>query len=928
MKTRARVGVWQAINGSVTLRNSDESLDIDVFTEVFNGTEDLARVQLSFRSAKGARNAELSASLENAAAADIALQAPALAYLAVLNAPVSGAIRAVFDDEASLERLAATLDIAEGSLDPGGEADPIRFERGRAYFEFDPDENRLDLTEIAVEGERVRLKGDGHAFLAGLEDGGWPESLTAQIRLSEIAAVAKGVFEKEVTFAEGRADLRVKLDPFSVEVGQAALVDGDTRLDTSGTILARPDGWQVSLDAGAEGLDPDRLVALWPVAAIPGTRNWLSQNLLEGDIGNVRAALRLTPGERPRVGLTYDYDNAKVRFLKHFPPITGGRGTASITGDVYAMQLAEGIVTPTEGGPVDLTGSTIRITELDTQPARMNIALRTSGRLEGALSLMDNRPFDVLKKIGRPADMARGNAEVSADIALDLVRRVMVDDVTFSATGRVTEIASDSLVPNRLLVSPGLDLAIDGDGLTLSGPVRLDGVPLTARFTQPFGSDGLAPADVSAEVEISPDTLDAFGITLPRGMVSEAGPARIDLTLPPDAPPEFQLTSATEGLRLSVPALGWSKSPDTRASLVVAGRLGPVPEIDTLSLEAPGLTAQGSLTLGEGGRFVSADFDRVVAGDWLNVPARLVGRGPGAPPRVEITGGLIDVRNLPDTGRGGGGGGQVPITASLDQLIVTEKLRATGVRAELTAGQGLNGRFTALVNNGAAIEGELIPQRGGTAIRVRGNDAGRAFREGGIFQFARDGRFEAVLVPRAEGPGFDGQLQVYETRLNNQPVVLDILDAISVVGIIDQLRGAGIIFENVQARFRILPDRVLIDQGSAVGASLGVSIDGVYYTQARKLDLQGVLSPIYLLNAVGSPLSARRGEGLFGVNFRISGDADAPNVAVNPLSILTPGVFREIFRRAPPSATGEPTVTRRPSQPLPEPERLGGRDDR
>ena len=45
---------------------------------------------------------------------------------------------------------------------------------------------------------------------------------------------------------------------------------------------------------------------------------------------------------------------------------------------------------------------------------------------------------------------------------------------------------------------------------------------------------------------------------------------------------------------------------------------------------------------------------------------------------------------------------------------------------------------------------------------------------------------------------------------------------------------------------------------------------------------------------------SRPGEGLFGFTYRLTGKADNPQVSVNPLSILTPGMFREIFRRPAP----------------------------
>ena len=93
---------------------------------------------------------------------------------------------------------------------------------------------------------------------------------------------------------------------------------------------------------------------------------------------------------------------------------------------------------------------------------------------------------------------------------------------------------------------------------------------------------------------------------------------------------------------------------------------------------------------------------------------------------------------------------------------------------------------------------------------------------------------------------------------------------------------------------------VEIGRAAAVGASMGVSLAGVYRTDDRQLDLQGVISPIYLLNGIGAVLT-RRGEGLFGFTYTVRGSADRPTVSVNPLSILTPGMFREIFRQPAPT---------------------------
>ena len=99
------------------------------------------------------------------------------------------------------------------------------------------------------------------------------------------------------------------------------------------------------------------------------------------------------------------------------------------------------------------------------------------------------------------------------------------------------------------------------------------------------------------------------------------------------------------------------------------------------------------------------------------------------------------------------------------------------------------------------------------------------------------------------------------------------------------------------------PNAIDVQKGSAVGASMGVSLQGLYHSDTSTLDMSGVVSPIYLLNGIGSILT-RKGEGLFGFAYRLKGTADAPDVQVNPLSILTPGMFRDLFRAPPPTLEG------------------------
>lgn len=79
-------------------------------------------------------------------------------------------------------------------------------------------------------------------------------------------------------------------------------------------------------------------------------------------------------------------------------------------------------------------------------------------------------------------------------------------------------------------------------------------------------------------------------------------------------------------------------------------------------------------------------------------------------------------------------------------------------------------------------------------------------------------------------------------------------------------------------------------------------MDGSFGLVAFEMDFVGLISPFYLLNGIGAVLT-RPGEGLIGFNYRLRGTVENPRVRVNPLSVFTPGMFREIFRRPPPQVS-------------------------
>ncbi|WP_168770518.1 DUF3971 domain-containing protein [Flavimaricola marinus] len=907
---------WTVDGGTLLLAISKDETALNGDFALLAGRDFVTEIGLEVTSARDSQAASIAIQVTDALAPDIASQSPALSWLGLLDARLSAQLVGSLEPDGEVGELEARLDIAGGVLQPERGARPVAFEGARAVLGYDPGLDRIRFDEVSVISEWGRVSANGQAYLRELTDG-WPEALIGQFTLTDILLDPPDVYDAPVRLASAGVDFRLRLAPFALDVGAFHIIDvppvtlasADTavaqsltdaataaRIDGHARVTAGSDGWRVALDAGVDRIDIARVLALWPTAFKPGTRRWFVNNVRRATMSDVTAGLRIEPGqERPVIAMTQAFSDAEVRVLRHLPPVRAASGSVAIQNNALTVMLDQGRMAAPQGGTVGLAGSVFRIPDSRIRQPPATLHLETQSTITAALSILDQPPWSFISKAGREVTMAQGRARASADVQFRLRPREDGDRVLFDVTADLTEVRSDVLVPGRTLAASALRLSVDPEGLEITGPMRLGRVPGDVTFRTGFGPDQSGSATVTGEIELSERFIDEFGIGLPPGMVTGAGRGQIDLALG-GGPPRFSLTSNLSGIRVSIPSLGYTKPQGSTGRFEISGQLGEVPRVDRVALDAAGLDAVGQITLSPSGGLDRAEFSRVRLGGWLNSPATLVGRRPNRPPEVRVSGGTLDLRRAQFGGSGGEGG---PMTVSLSRLQVTEGIALTGFRGEFSGAGGFNGSFTAQVNGGAEIRGSVAPGGGGTAVRIVSNNAGAVISSAGWLENGVGGTLDATLTPAGAEGVYDGRARIANIRVRDAPALAQLIDAISVVGLLQQLDGQGLSFTNVDAAFRILPDRISVSQASAVGPGLGISLDGTYTQADRRMDFRGVISPLYLLNGVGAVLT-RPGEGLFGFNYTLRGPVGSPSVQVNPLSILTPGMFREIFRAPPP----------------------------
>ncbi len=891
---RARRG-WTVDGGRVLLERRDTSIMFTADMALLGGGASVASLQLHAESEIGKTSAQFGFALEDLPAQDIATQSPALAWLEALRAPISGTFRSGIDENGNLLDFDASLKIAEGVVQPSAATTPIRFQEASAAFRFLRKDSVLDFQKVTVLSDSVDVSLSGKAALRGVENG-WLDDLEGQFSVSYLRLAEGLVFDQEETI-EG-ADLAFKLrpNPFQITVGEVHVKDPRYPLKIKGQVSARADGWHTAIDAEIEETSPDTVLKLWPSSKLKGPRNWIAQHVHEGQITNAIFAMRLVPETRPDVFVDFNFEEARVSFADGFADVAKAGGHFSLYKDRMVVQLAKGETSP-NSRPVDLAGSQIVVADFKQRPALFALELKSRGPVGGYLDYIDQEPLKILEKSGFSPDLATGQAVISGTLDMPIRGGLTKDDIRFNFGGTVRDAASDALLENKPLRSDSLDLTISNTLFTVSGRGTLSGAGFEGTYRQPLGT-GERPV-VDAEVDISDANLRALGITLPAGMLSGQGKGALTLAFGANTH-RFDVTTNTRGLTMSLPHLNWRKPAGQVGSLSVSGTVGQTMSVDDIQLSAAGLTAAGSVDLTADGGFRALDLREMELANWLDVSGRLVGRGRQTP-AVNLSGGNVDLRRATfgSAGAGSGGSSSVPMTVELNRLQVTDSIWLDRFRASFTASSaGMTGRFTGRLGGKTPVAGTMTPGAGGTSFFITGEDAGDIFAAAGFMDNVSDGAFELSFTPTRGFEGtYDGTMKIQGTRVRNAPAIGALLDAVSIVGILDEVNGSGIYFDTVEGSFRLTPHRAIITESSAVGPSMGVSLDGYYDLASGRLDMQGVLSPVYILNGIGRLFSARDGEGLIGFNFALKGTTDTPNVSVNPLSVFTPGMFREIFRR-------------------------------
>ena len=889
---------WVAQSANVRLRRDAVGLVGDVRLALdINGRRTEILTAVGYQNA--ARRVDLTVQFSDVSPAVFSSMYYELGPLRAFALPVKGTISAGVSLDGTFE--AASFDLSGGPGEiilPGDLAQSLPVEMVKLKGRYEGADGILDVDELLLD-----LGPKGSVML--------PAPINHRMPLASLRA--KGRYMGKTQRLEiNTMDLDLQGPSATLNV----VADG-----FSGVANLGRDNISVELKVTLRDVPIDQLARYWPAALNGDAHRWSTGHLSDGMIHQARAEVNLWMDGKALEVVSVDGDmevsGVSIDYLSPMPPVRETTAYLKLDDENFNVFISGG-----KSKSLNVSKATVLISGLDEYDQIANITVAIDGAFPDTLAYLDHRPLEYASAIGIEPKSTRGTAETELKLKFIVENALTLDDIQVSSRSRVTDVTAAKAVLGRDINGGVIKIVVDKKGMDLAGSVNIGNIPAILSWRENFGKKTpfkrrynvrVHIADTSQISELGLDVAPFADKYIRGGMAAD-----VNYTIFDDVDRRLEIKADISNAELSAPAFGWSKIPSVpgKASITVDFEGDVISDVPAFSVDADDLKIKGGARYAKGsGNLKRINFEQIIYGR-TDIKGALIAREGGGwdagfhGASFELTPIWNDIfSKQAEYGS--------PETLKLPFLTMAVELERVWVGPEKSL-NNVSGTFvhkddlwnTVLLKGeiGAARSFELTirPDEDGNRVFIMTSaDAGEALRMMDFYDEMRGGKLEITGKYNDKAPGrpLIGKMYVTDYRITDAPILARVLSVMSLTGILDELEGGGLKFSDLEIPFVQGLGVLEVKEATASGTSIGFTGSGTIYTYADVVDISGTVVPVYALNSALGHIpvlgeiftGGAKGSGVFAVNYSMNGPADEPNVTVNPLSALTPGIFRNVF---------------------------------
>ncbi|MGL3605525.1 hypothetical protein ACSV9I_03320 [Rhizobium sp. G187] len=800
---------------------------------------------------------------------------------------------------------------------------PQSLDQARLNLLYDFSKRTVELSDsVARFGGTVLPLSGGVIDLDRLPEGkNFPKGFGVDIVVTEGRSNVASANEASLPFflkGYGRylpGEKRLQLDTLDVS-SPAGSMKGKLGIRFGGT------GPEIRFNAKVENMKTAAVKQFWPYWIADKPRKWVLENIYGGIIpaGTIDVFIpqnRLSIEPKPvrldenelRIG--FDIEDARLNLTGEIPPLRDVYGRFDMVGGKVDVDIRSAGSYFPSGRTVMLEGGAFKLAEAYDKPLMADIDVNLSGTADAVAELVSFKPIAALQRIGFKADDFTGKVSGNAKIRVGLVADQKPPAPVWSAGLTLDKVDIKKPFDGREVKQFSGKIDVDTKLARIEGDARVEDVPMEIRMVEPVEKNQLATV---RERVIKAKLDNAAREKLVPGLAEIIdGPISVELSRIDDK--KQSVSVDLKSANLTFPWVGWAKGQGIGAKAefeLMAD--GDGQRIEKFNLAGEGFGVSGEMSLNRSG-LVAANLSRVKLSPGDEVALK-ISQAKGRY-SVTATGASFDARSLiskakkpSDSSGGSGGGASIRVEAQLDRVVGFGNEQLSGVSVIYAArGSRVTGvDFSGVTGRGQALVAKLRDQDDQRELTMTSSDAGAVVRFLDIYNRLSGGLANMKLTEVREG-AWTGGLDLRNFQVDNEERLQSIVstpagaDGQSLNSAVKRdIDVSSARFQRAFARLAVIDGTISVENGIVRGEQVGASFQGIIRDASGRIDMTGTFMPAYGLNrlfgelpVIGLILGNGRDRGLLGITFKLTGASDKPNLVINPLSIIAPGVFRQVF---------------------------------
>lgn len=776
--------------------------------------------------------------------------------------------------------------------------------------------------QIELERSQLSIGNVSMDLLGGIRpldpETGYSGPLEAELIGEEILVKALSTDDKPVAAAfrlHGISDPSGR----NLQLNEILLKSGEGDLAGRGNLSFADAGPGLSLSLASERITTGAVRHLWPFFLAPNPREWFRENTFGGEFAALSIDVDLVPGRLGEVArgdafhageflLSTAISGVRVDLPGELPPLRSLSGALAIAGERLQLTADDARAFASDGGEVEVETGSFTIADLFAPVPVGSLEIALSGPARAMALIADAKPLEVARRALIDPEALSGEAEARVTAGIFLAGEREGNAEAWVADIRLMDASSSKPVFGRKVSKADLLIHADASAVKVTGPATIDGIEAELAIIEPLGVAPREDRDLRITASTNASALAAQGIALAPVI---DGRLKFAVTVRGNEQERFEvdLTNAD----LALPWVGWLKGAGipARATFNMDTADG-ITTISNLELRGEGFGARGKLVVSRNG-LVAADLTDVSLnrGDDFAVTVSSRQRGYD----IAASGQSFDARAIlnllihSEENEEAATTADLSLTANFGTVLgfSGRRLENTVIRYEENSG-----RIDMLAMRGSlsGATARIDARRDGERTRFdfSSGNAGDALAMVALYPKMQGGTLSATMIREGDGP-YSGRVVIEDFIVENEERLKSIVAAPATdrvtrtaSGELQKINVQRVRFDDLVATLEKGEGWLNVEEGRIRNDQIGLTFEGTLYNEAEEMNVRGTFMPLFTLSRlvsliplVGDILSNGEDSGLIGITYQLKGASRNPAIAVNPISVMAPGIFRKIF---------------------------------